>query len=146
MMKLGSKWDVRQKIKQKKRPPTEELRDPDERMRKKSREVLGSVAKSATRMQLDLDKSSTSEPNPASTSNVAKLAMDDTPPTANTATNQEPQPAGADLSEASATLQNMTDMLSNLKNETNMKKCSQTQPRCKHGKKLLPPRMNNEMQ
>ena len=92
MMKLGSTYQVSRYIARKKRPPLEVARDLDERMRKKAREVLGSVAKSATHMQLALDKASTSEPNPASTSNVAKLAMDDMTSTANTTTDQEPQP------------------------------------------------------
>ena len=86
MMKLGSTYQVSRYIARKKRPPLEVARDLDERMRKKTREALGSVAKSATHMQLALDKASTSEPNPASTRNVAKLAMDNMTSTANTTT------------------------------------------------------------
>ena len=45
MMKLGKNWKVLQYINKKKRPAAEVARDLDERMRKKAREILGSVAK-----------------------------------------------------------------------------------------------------
>ena len=71
MMKLCSSYQVSRYIARKKRPPLEVARDLDEQMRKTTGEVPGSVANSATRMQLALDKSLTSEPNPASTRNFA---------------------------------------------------------------------------
>ena len=89
MMKLGSTWEVPRKIKQKKRLPAEVARDLDERMRKKAREILGSVAKPAQHMQVDSNKSSASEPNLTFTSSVGKPATDNLQPPAKTIADQE---------------------------------------------------------
>ena len=71
MMNLGTQWEVPQKTQGKKHPPAEVARQLDEAMRKKAKELLGSVA--STRMQVDSDK-------PSTTSTVATFAPTDQGP------------------------------------------------------------------